>query len=392
MNYNIQKVNSKKFNKFTFIAIILYFEMIILEDIGLSLYRACLYCISLICLDGLKYLKKYISLDLFLYIILIFFSEYYNNKYKFLSLEYAIFILSPLLCASAINKNTNYNLYKFLQGIIIILIPGILYIKLNGTPDPNSPMRLMLEHFTGSFIGFAYAMCYFIGFSLFLEKPRTNNVLIMLLGISGIFLGFSKNAIIAIAFISFIISYQIGKIKLNKNIFIFIISLIILAFIFGNYIDTFTDIMNSNIKNEGKITYSGRTSIWEACYELIYQNPIFGNGYWTANSLLEEIAPWKGVNQAHSAYFQALITVGIIGSICLWLYMIRIFIYLQRLIKKQKDWSTLFLYNMYLYFLIRGFTEGSYAQAGSFDVFIFFIVTFCIKRKYKLLMFSKLTK
>ena len=120
-------------------------------------------------------------------------------------------------------------------------------------------------------------------------------------------------------------------------------------------------------------------------YDYFIEHPWFGNGYYHSQELLEKFT-YNNATQAHSMYYQVIMTVGVVGAACLLIYYIRILYYQRKLIKAyHKDWMIIWFHGMCLYFLIRGFTEGSIAQCASLDSFLFVLISMCTIRYYKVI-------
>jgi O-antigen ligase len=66
---------------------------------------------------------------------------------------------------------------------------------------------------------------------------------------------------------------------------------------------------------------TGRADLWEAARSLIVERPAFGVGYLGSRGVLLEAAPWAAY--AHNALLQTLLDVGIVGTLLLWLPLLR---------------------------------------------------------------------
>jgi len=75
---------------------------------------------------------------------------------------------------------------------------------------------------------------------------------------------------------------------------------------------------------EDVVDFSGRGELWKGATRLFTARPLLGYGYGGARGLLLDALPWAG--DAHNGVIQTLLDVGLIGSIPLWLALMRAFI------------------------------------------------------------------
>jgi exopolysaccharide production protein ExoQ len=69
------------------------------------------------------------------------------------------------------------------------------------------------------------------------------------------------------------------------------------------------------------VTITGRVELWDITRGLIAERPAFGVGYLGSRAALLEAAPWAAY--AHNALLQTLLDVGFVGTLLLWVPMVR---------------------------------------------------------------------
>lgn len=92
-------------------------------------------------------------------------------------------------------------------------------------------------------------------------------------------------------------------------------------------------------------TLNSRTELWTKALGYIAQQPIVGNGYYSARYLLMRDFTWAG--HAHNSYIEILLTTGLIGLIVLG-------IYLASLVKTLITSGNALLLGAFVYILIQG--------------------------------------
>jgi O-antigen ligase len=115
-------------------------------------------------------------------------------------------------------------------------------------------------------------------------------------------------------------------------------------------------------REEQAESLTGRLPIWEALSPYIHQGYLLGYGYdsfWVPSrvSQISSELHW-GIREAHSAYLDTILSVGLVGGSVL---LLAIFVSLYKtatLYLRTNDSSYGFLFGLYVFGLINAFTES----------------------------------
>lgn len=121
-------------------------------------------------------------------------------------------------------------------------------------------------------------------------------------------------------------------------------------------------------------TFTGRTLIWETCLDYFVLRPVHGygfNSFWTPNHI-GEFAQVVGIGiiGAHSAYFDLLLNVGLVGFIiCVFILTLGIRCAFTRC-RKGREKGYGFLLMLLVFSATHGLLESAVMQMSSFATFL----------------------
>ena len=297
-------------------------------------------------------------------------------------------ITGALLLARYIARDFETRFYSYIKGLMAGISFSCLYYMIFASTeysDDVDGVRNCLHYFSISSAGFMGAIAFLWSFANLLIKNYNKRILVVLiLSIALLFYSMSKNALFSIAIVSFLLMLFTGKVRLNKS-FILILFLVLIVFlIFRERISSIFEMVqidtDGNIE-DGDFSINGRGVIWAKAIMLFSDSPLYGYGYWDSIIALNEafggladLTEDRSVFQAHNMILQALVSVGLIGTTLLFLFIARTVRNLIFLFKfhEQSD-EYLWILGCMLYFVFRGLTEGSISQAGTIDCFFFIL-------------------
>lgn len=319
-----------------------------------------------------------LSAELIIYLLIVLLSEMYYGKITLSYLRDIVMLFFSVAFAVFLSTQSLSCIYKFVNGLIIGIIPCIIYYFIFASADDSSLFRYTLPMFSASSLGFMSSIIYYYGLAGCInDKKRKTNVFFMVLGISCMMYAMSKNAILSLIIVT--LGYLIIRRKIRlSNVIIAVGVLVIFISIFQKQIDYIFDFLSTDMEHSSTdelsgLSFNGRGPIWQVAFDYFMQHPLIGNGYNSAEDILVKYT-YNSSRQAHSAFFQLLLTVGVIGTISFLLFFFK---YLFKAFKSVQikgshllDWSIC----VYLYITLRCFTEGSIAQNATIDIFIYFLV------------------
>lgn len=340
----------------------------------------------LILLKKSKYFKK--PFELIIYILFIIFCQLLNNSIPLYFIFAICNITGAILLAKYITFDFETRFNSYIKGLMTGISFSCIYFLLFASADYSDDVggiRNCLHYFSVSSAGFMGTIAFLWSFANLLIRNYNRRVYVVLIfSIAVLLYSISKNALFSISIVCFLLMLLTGKVKLNKSFILIIVLVLAVLFIFQERISSIFEMVQ--IDTDGKITdgdfsINGRGIIWAKAITLFSESPLYGYGYWDnvvalndAFGGLGDITEDRSVNQAHNMILQSLISVGIIGTILLFLFIIRTIknlIYLFK-VKKQSE-EYLWILGCMLYFVFRGLTEGSIAQAGTVDCFFFIL-------------------
>lgn len=326
-------------------------------------------------------------------------------KVKKINIFFILYLITIVVSSITNIGNLNYTITEFINGIIIFIIPIGLFYNIIQKEDINFTLSYNIQKtitfvsaivlsyvlLNGSFTDYGTLGIRFSGgvispsiialyanlsiiFCL-LNLKKQNRILIFPLTLSFLMLilTLSKNGII-IAVLALIYETVIKK-KYILSLSIISVA-IILLFIFIPYNNIFNFYLEYT--DSGNLeSLSGRTIIWETCQSLIDNKPWLGYGYNSAIVILPPITTrsYFLVEQAHNIYYESMLNIGIIGTVFLFIYILKVIVkcIINFPLIRNNSVLALFFF-VVLIGLFRGYTEASFAQANNIiDVSVFFI-------------------
>lgn len=315
------------------------------------------------------------------YILLVLISVFYffedNYFHWFIGLTPFVLTIPFLnITYSKSHQLNKININSVWAGIASGSLIVLLFVFIYGVSDDG---RLSLGIISPSTIGRNGVIITLYAFSKLINKQKRHksiNFLLIVIGISSILLSSSKSSLVALIliFIFIILKFRLFSIKL-----VLILSITIIGLISTPYFDFFLENISMYQSNDYFKTLTGRTYIWENIILLINQKPWFGYGYNSPSLLLTnkyfDILQGRDIIQAHNALLQSMLNLGTIGTITLLLLIMSFIRKSRELFVIDKDIYVL-LFPMFIFLLIRGSTEASFANGYSVDVFLFFIAVY----------------
>lgn len=281
-------------------------------------------------------------------------------------------------------NNTDYQRFVGLRVVFNFVLVGIsLYSVawiLNSNPETTAGgvTRFSTSTFSGNAAG-RNALYGAIITTVFLSYSETRGwALVRFASLLAIFLtvmviAVNKTSLIAYAFVAFLV-FSRGLQRERKVLFV----LVFLAMaVYMAFFTQTTENMRALVTDEQSVSdiqdLTGRTNIWPIVIDMICQDYVrllLGHGYGTADLVLSERVLWADVGHAHNAVLNALLETGIIGAILLHFVLLRNV--RDSLLYARKN-SELVQYHKIALFLslailLRGITEGAYAQIGAVDM------------------------
>ncbi len=313
--------------------------------------------------EKIKVISTPLNLPIFAFIIIGLLSLLWSNSPKVSLLELPLFLVGPLLffiVANNISEERQINclLYTALIVSSILGVYGIL--QYNGIDFYFWKANIGRHMVFGLFGNVNYFAEYLIvplplAISLFFTTRNRTNKILLLIGIltmgGSLILTFTRGSYLAIGISSFFMLFLYlvtrgkGFIKEHKKIFIFILSLIILAtFLFAlpNPLNEPGTVI-SKIKSRISISQltkdtslKRREAIWGFTTLMIKDHPILGSGLGTFkyNSLSYQakffnlgenrhLYPYGIADKAHNEYLQLWAELGLIGlGIFIWIIIV----------------------------------------------------------------------
>lgn len=178
--------------------------------------------------------------------------------------------------------------------------------------DPNNMAAFFLVGIT---IALYFALCE--------RRHMILNLIVFVLNTFALLQSASRAGFVSLLAMCFLFAISpLNKDEKPKSRFvrigILIVGAIFIYFVVFKYV--FPGALNRLLSSDSYHGGSGRTSIWENALELFYSNPLFGGGWGSYYG-------YDGVtNAAHNTFVQSLCDTGIVGSILLFIPIIRIFV------------------------------------------------------------------
>jgi O-antigen ligase len=272
---------------------------------------------------------------------------------------------------------------KFLiDGLLVGFIVCLIFILLTGRFVKSSTEG---NRFISGMLGPAlisrlsiYVVLYCL-LRIFDARDVLINYLLLGFGLIMLIISGSKIGIASLILIGFVILV----LKLNKKKTIIILPFLAFLFFFLNLnkrihdkIIFLTEYQGANAK--GVKSLNGRTLIWEDVLIRIRKSFYFGYGYGSPRIILSKEYDSSlriDILQAHNAWLESMLNVGIIGTVFLLFTIIKTFLNLFKILKLPDDGDRfyyVFISYYLFYHLIRGVTEASFAQASTVEVIVFF--------------------
>lgn len=367
-------------------------DLIFLLDNSTSVYLVFVILILFLCIiiairnqNFVRILKGYSSLRLFfsLYILLILFSGFYffeNNLFRwFIGLTPFVLTIPFLNISYSSNSQINaYSIRKVWSGIAWGSLIVLVFVFVNGFVERG---RLNYLTITPSTIGRNSVIIVLFASSQLLDKQMKNKniyILMFVLGLIFLMLSVSKSSIAALIII---MAFLILKLRLFSIRFTVLVFIILIGLTLTPYFDNLLEFLSVYQSSDQLVTLTGRTYIWENIIPLIEQKLWFGYGYNSPSLLLTydyfDILYGRNIIQAHNALLQSMLNLGIVGTLVLFLLIILFFRSMRKIFFINKNVYTIIL-PVFLFLIIRGLTEASFANGYTVDVFLFSICVYQI--------------
>ncbi|WP_445773638.1 O-antigen ligase family protein [Shewanella sp.] len=298
--------------------------------------------------------------------------SYYSFFYVFLTLHFTI-VVYKLLGRDRV-LIVFFNVCTFLFFISVILyyanpsIARYAYWTLDGFYFSARMQGVVGHPNTLAFLSVTsiFLLYYFYSKEL-LKKHVAFFYLLFFLGV--LFLTNSKTNIFSLLFCFSLVFFIRGKTyEISLLFFIFVFVFFLSSLVFG-WVDVFLKGISRTGDIEEILTFTGRTYIWDFILDLIFQQPILGWGYANTAALLVDNSEYIGftVAQAHSTYFQLLISG---GFVCFFLYIALVFRMFFLFVSKRDYMSIMLL----VHFMVVGLSESMVFNTVPNLPFVFFIL------------------
>ncbi len=194
-------------------------------------------------------------------------------------------------------------------------------------------------------------------------KSNIYNIVIVGFFASVLLLTVCKTAIIAfiitLIVFTFIIQTKSSSFGQSVKLLIMITPLVIgILMFFGKYTSTY---FNKYLETEKLVrTLTGRTLIWDISIQLIKENWILGYGFMAFREVIGGGLFHVRIGSAHNDYLNVLFNFGAVG-LTLYIYVLLLYlIYSLKVLKYIKQTNYInFAICLFIYFFIRGMTEGN---------------------------------
>ena len=365
-----------------------YLVYVIIKDLGLGIEPFAFIIATLIAIIGSKgkYRLDLLKWEFIAYLLIVFGVQTFEYApYDKTFLKGVLYLVSAIFVANYIILSFEIRMHSFLKGLIASIVLSEIYILIfaQARDSQFEGIRRTLEFFSSSQIALIASISIIWSFAKLSVSKGLNYYLVMLLGVVSVIAAFSKSGMVApfVAIGFYILFY--GKKNIIRYAFGAAIIVFIIFYFFQSSVTGFTDFIEKQ-NERPEWDFNGRTSIWEIAILNFLNNPWFGNGYFHSQELLEQFTSLEAT-QAHSLYYQLLMSVGIVGTAAMLFYYIRILYYQTKLLKyNNQSWIVIWFNCMCIYFLIRGVTEASIAQCPSIDAFFFVIISMSTIHLYKI--------
>ncbi len=363
---------------------LLYFIAVIVADLygGSGVVFAYYAGILFICMNVIPkcFNHRIVPVELVLYLLLIVFTEYKNGQWSIYYFESLLQLASVVVLAAYLT--TTRRIRFFTYGLSLALVFSCIYFLMFATNSvlkiTESEIRHALPFFSVSSAGLMTALGYFLGLVNFFGKKQPVWLLLSALCLATCLYTLSKNALLAIIIITVIYLIIVGVIRFNKTLLIVIGIVLVAAVIAGDMLRPILQLYSEAIDTSGSsgmVSIAGRGGIWLFCAQSIAESPWIGQGYYSASELLTSNLG-EEISQAHNCLLHNLLSTGIIGTLLLTVYLVRLIVFIKKNIRIiLRSTYMRWILCMLMYFMIRGLTEASYAQCSSLDVFWYFMLS-----------------
>ncbi|MBR4326500.1 MAG: O-antigen ligase family protein [Bacteroidales bacterium] len=366
-------------NKPFIIGFCFYVLLVIINDIFandiLPIYLSVLSIVLLLTFYKNHFKHFYAELAIYFFVV-IFSQSLFGSLFQGWYLKGILMLMTTLLLCQYLSRNRTLS-YSFTNGVVIGIVLSDIYYWIFSISNASFVLRHELYFFSASSLGLMGSLAYYYGLCHWVLNKNKYYLLLIIVSAISIFLSFSKNAIIAMILISVLWLILIGRVKKWVSILGFIILFGIFVGIF--YIDVIIEVIEyvsldiEKGETTGSIQLNGRSAIWDEAIKAYNSSPWVGIGYGNLTTYLQKYS-YNNAMQAHSTFYQLIGSVGIIGTIAIFVFITRIIIYTIKNFSKDKDALYHWCVCMLMYFLIRAITEGTFAQCYNMDVCIFFFV------------------
>lgn len=358
---------------------------------------ACSFVAVLLGADGLRYLFKLPAVGLTLYALIATVSIYGPGSMApagraagYVALVYGY----SLLCACLIFGHPRSLFLSFVKAGISGLFFGTVTVSISAyflIERADMTARLSGPGFlSSSSVGRDAALATIIGGVGFLARLRHGRLYAAIAAITAsiLLLTVSKSSIIGVVAALLVAHLLTVSRKRFMRSFALALLLMGMTYFAMDFLEV-QYIKYTHIRRATE-TFTGRTILWEhISNNLLPGHWWFGFGYHSPSVILDVVPAWGTVyvGQSHSAYWESLLSVGIIGTIPLYLTVVAtVIMFVSAAIRRRlEDGYARTVFCILVFLLVRSFSEGSFAQAGTIDIGL---LAFCVLTAASLKRFS----
>lgn len=223
-----------------------------------------------------------------------------------------------------------------LFSVINAIIGGVLFadaayqVSEERIRTSTSSMGGIIPQLNANSLAQYSAMLVLFGFVSLIQLGRVSAgvIFVILVGIAGLGLAYSRTSIIAVAVAILILAPKRG---LGRS-FLIITAGIALGIVFVPEIITY---LARGQNTELLISMSGRTHMWTIGWEAFLEQPFFGHGFYSGHKTLD-IDIGMEFSSLDSTYLEALVDVGVLGAFFLVAFVVLVVVSAYRSLRRAR--------------------------------------------------------